>query len=633
LPHEMAWHSGLADDVRKAIVQRLLSGQQRILITSPESFVGPLSRYLYQTASEGRLKYFVVDEAHLVAQWGNDFRPEFQAMSGLRRDLLTRCPATERFRTLLLSATLTQESYDVLETLFTGDTFESVNAVALRPEPEYWISPSPTKAERDAKVSELVQVVPRPFLIYVTTKADADAWDRNLHRMGIVRHGCVHGGTPYEQRERVIRAWRAGDIDCVVATSAFGLGMDKADVRAVIHACIPESIDRYYQEVGRAGRDGKAAVSFLLPCDAVDRATAQSISQERIITLEKGLERWKSMINARTARWVSDRNVWSVDLNTRLPHIEQDSEANVAWNLRTLVLLNRAGVIRLEAAEPPTLERNVEESEAAFMERRKLAMDQYFATAHLSVVNPRHSEVEIWQKVVQDERRRMCDASWQSFARIESLLKGKQEIGALLQRTYAVQTSTRVTTPEPLCSGCPECRRQGIESSFHFNPPEPDLVRGIEHGSIAHLQKLFNTEASVVFVRCDVDVNDRRDIRHVFLRILQQLVERGIDELAVPEHWKKERDWQNLYERSARRFIISSRLDEYDLRKNDLRLPRLTALFHEQTPVIENELLTMERPFHVILAPESAIDVYNHGNFFDRNPFISLHELVRRLDR
>src|SRR5690606_23349646 len=114
-------------------------------------------------------------------------------------------------------ATLTQESFDVLETLFSDGMFDSVNAVALRPEPEYWLSTSKTKIQRERKVVELIRVVPRPFLLYVTTQSDADSWYRKIRELGIKRSGCVHGGTPQDERERVIDLWRSGDIDCVVA--------------------------------------------------------------------------------------------------------------------------------------------------------------------------------------------------------------------------------------------------------------------------------------------------------------------------------------------------------------------------------------------------------------------------------
>jgi ATP-dependent DNA helicase RecQ len=199
LPQEIAWHSGLGEDARRVIRNRIRNGSQRVLVTSPESFVGPLSRVLYETAEKGLLKYFVVDEAHLVAQWGNDFRPEFQAMSGMRRDLIRNCPIGKEFRTLLLSATLTQESFDVLETLFSDGCFDSVNAVSLRPEPEYWISSSNSKHERDRKVAELLRLVPRPFLLYVTTQQDANNWYRHVKQLGIMRSGCVHGSTSNEE--------------------------------------------------------------------------------------------------------------------------------------------------------------------------------------------------------------------------------------------------------------------------------------------------------------------------------------------------------------------------------------------------------------------------------------------------
>ena len=137
LPESIAWHSGLSDADKKLIRRRLGDGSQRIIIASPESVVTALARPLYEAAKTGQLKYFVVDEAHLVAQWGTEFRPEFQSMCGLRRELLESCPTTsDRFRTLLFSATLSQESFDILRDLFSEELFDTVSAVALRPEPE-----------------------------------------------------------------------------------------------------------------------------------------------------------------------------------------------------------------------------------------------------------------------------------------------------------------------------------------------------------------------------------------------------------------------------------------------------------------------------------------------------------------
>jgi superfamily II DNA/RNA helicase len=628
LPNEMAWHSGLGEDTRNAIARRLRSNSQRILITSPESFVSSLSRLLYENAARGLLKYFVVDEAHLVAQWGNDFRPEFQAMSGMRRELIKRCPQGCAFRTLLLSATLTQESFDVLETLFSDGIFDSVNAVALRPEPEYWQSSSQFKDQRDKKVLEVIRVAPRPFLLYVSTKKDADSWYRTIRSLGIMRSGCVHGGTSNDERERVIDLWRSGDIDCVVATSAFGLGMDKSNVRVVIHACIPESIDRFYQEVGRAGRDGHACVSILLPCDEVDKATAKSISQDRIISLEKGRERWEDLIKSKMAE---NRNgIWRVDLNTRPKHIQQDSDANVAWNLRTLVLLNRAGVIRLESREPPIVEREEDESETVFQTRRQVIMDAYFSSAYLRILNDGHLDETVWEKCVQPERARMYAACNEAFDRMKRLLSGDVEVGRLLQETYTIKTINGGACPGHCCSGCPACRMSGVETGRRFSHPEPDYVGCVEHGSVEGLRALFRVHSSVVFVRID-GLHGRRERVNICLRLVQALATLGVDEFAVPDGWKSKREWKRVHECSSRRFVVMSPLNSFDPRNNDLRIPRATFLLEQDSPTIPLELINMERPFHIICAPENSVEAGTGRLFFATHHHIRDYDLIQRL--
>lgn len=629
LPNELAWHSGLSEESRKAIKQRLRANTQRILITSPESFVGTLSRELYRTAESGRLRYFVVDEAHLVAQWGNDFRPEFQSMSGMRRDLIKRCPPGKEFRTLLLSATLTQESFDVLESLFSDGDFDSVNAVALRPEPEYWQSSSKTRSEREQKVRELIRVVPRPFLLYVTTKRDAEFWYGRLREMGIFRSGCVHGGTPNERRERVIDQWRGGEIDCVVATSAFGLGMDKSDVRTVIHACIPESIDRFYQEVGRAGRDGCASISLLMPCDDADRDTAHSISQDRIISLEKGRDRWEDLINH--ADYLTSAGVWRVNLKVRPAHIQQDSDANMAWNLRTLVLLNRSKVIRLESQEPPKIEQEDGESESDYERRRETVMDEYFTTAHVRILDDRHLDEGMWETVVKSERDRMYSANRDAFDRMENLLSGETEIGDLLRATYTVATDNGGPSPQHTCGGCGVCRDRGSEVRPLFSHPEPDLVDCIEHGNVKELQAIFKVHNDLVFVRVGNSHSEREKVK-LCLRLVQKLAGRGVDEFAIPDKWKSKRDWMRVHEFSPRGFVVSSSLDSHDSRKNELRLTRATFLLANDSSVISPELINLERPFHIIFASEDAKEAGTGKPFFSTcNNYIRDYDLVQRL--
>lgn len=628
LPAELAWHSGLSDDARKAITLRLWSNSQRVLITSPESLVGALSRVLYQTARSGLLRYFVVDEAHLVAQWGNDFRPEFQAMSGLRRELIKCCPPGSAFRTLLLSATLTQESFDVLESLFSDGLVDSVNAVTLRPEPEYWQSPSQTRSERDSKVAQLLRVVPRPFLLYVTTKLDADRWHHKIKELEIMRCGCVHGATPNEERERVISRWRSGDLDCVVATSAFGLGMDKSDVRAIIHACIPESIDRFYQEVGRAGRDGCASVSILLACDEADRKVAQNISKETVISLDKGRDRWCDLLNGGTH--IDEKQIWSIDLTTRPTHIQQDSDANVAWNLRTLVLMNRAGIIRLESQEPPDVTKLEHESAHAFDMRRKKLLDRHFTTAYVKILNDGHRDEKVWETTVKKERDRMHIASNKSFIRMNQLLSGDHELGAILKETYTITNATGHVSPAHYCSGCPACREQYVDFNPLFSHPEPHLVQCIEHGNVEKLQSLFRVSSEVVFVRIDNSHSDRERM-HLCLDLIQHLTLRGVDEFAVPETWKSKSEWKRIHEFSPRRLVVGSSIASHDPCKNDLRLPRATFLTDATLPSTLGDLINMERPFHVIFAMESAIDPKTRRPFFSTHFHIRDYDLVQRL--
>ena len=137
--------------------------------------------------------------------------------------------------------------------------------------------------------------------------------------------------------------------------------MDKRDVRTVIHAALPETLDRFYQEVGRGGRDGCASLSITL-FDKADIGTARRMTAPTLIGDDKGYERWNTLYRAAEPD-PQDNEVRVVDLRKRPGGLTQESDYNRDWNMRTLILLARAGLIQLESTRPLHVERNVDEEE------------------------------------------------------------------------------------------------------------------------------------------------------------------------------------------------------------------------------------------------------------------------------
>ncbi|MDA1015950.1 MAG: protein DpdF [Planctomycetota bacterium] len=621
LPDRLAWHGSLSADEKKSIRQRLREGTQRVLFASPEAVTGSLCRELFKTAEDGRFKYFVIDEAHLVSQWGTEFRPEFQAMAGLRRELIECCAQHEhRLRTLLLSATLTEESIEVLRDLFSDAIFEVISAVHLRPEPEYWISHAASETQKEERVLELVRVLPRPFLMYVTERKDAIAWTRNLNAAGYTRLGCVHGGTSGEERLRVIDEWRAGKLDGVVATSAFGLGMDKGDVRAVIHACAPETVDRLYQEVGRGGRDGKACVSFLVYTDR-DLKIAKGLSTNCFISVDRGLERWQWMMD--NAAPTDREGVYRVNLNTLPPDKSKDNAANRAWNLRTLLLLNRAKIIQLESERPPDIQRSEGETDEQLGSRRQEATQDYLDSAFIRILENSHRDTATWQRLVEPSRKASYERDFRNFSDVCDVLDGKREIADVLAQAYSVHRDGVHVSPVKVCGGCAKCRTSD-DMNRECRPPKcgpghmPDASIDVRL-----LELMRHSESNVLFVSCPKSL---REIKTKLQReILPTFVKWGISEVALPDDWLSRRSCQELYRRSPHRFLIHRSVDDMDSRRDQIEVPRVTVFFPEDddTP-FPRELLQIERPMHIIFCSSRVRDPWRPREpFFDRATHVS----------
>ena len=433
LSKPLAFQGG--NDIQNGIIaERIADGSQGLCFASPEAAGGRLRDPLRRAAEAGHLRAMVVDEAHLVDQWGTGFRTEFQELSGLRRELIAAAPPAQRMRTLLLSATLTDSSLETLRALFGIEgRFESLAAVQLRPEPDYWVAPVASQNERIDRIDEALHHAPRPAVLYVTEVAEANAWHARLMDAGFRRVRKLHGKTSRAERESIVAEWRDGLLDIVVGTSAFGLGIDYPHARSIFHACVPETLDRFYQEVGRGGRDGKASLSLIAPTTK-DFEMAAKINAQQVISIDRGLKRWSTMFERKLN--LSEGH-FAVRIDGRPGAGERDidmfGEANTDWNLRTLALMARAGLIRLLGTPYPRIQ----------------AKGDWL---QLEIVDDQHLDIGAWQKRVEPVRREGWIDSKRNLDLMRDYLKDARCPAEILEELYGADRLGRA------CSRCSRCR-------------------------------------------------------------------------------------------------------------------------------------------------------------------------------
>ena len=260
-------NSTMAHDKALTVMENSIFGAYKFLYISPERLTSEL---FVNKLSRMKVCFITVDEAHCICQWGYDFRPSYLRVADIR-DILPGCPV------LALTATATPAvARDIQQKL----RFRESNVLRMSFERKNLAYIVRREDSIPDGIARALRSVPGSCIIYTRSRRNCEVLAAQLNEQQGETATFYHAGLSSIQKNERQERWRRGEVRVMVATNAFGMGIDKPDVRLVLHADMPDSLEAYFQEAGRAGRDGKPAYAMLLTDGSERRRAARRMAQQ-----------------------------------------------------------------------------------------------------------------------------------------------------------------------------------------------------------------------------------------------------------------------------------------------------------------------------------------------------------------